>query len=332
MARKNAKITGICSGILVAAAATTTQAASVEDFHLNFDVGHAIDGNFDGYGRDKGFYSDTGGGSVSAEATAWANTYNNPTSPVAGDIPGSSTWSNEGGSGTEYASSFRTALVRFSGNGIGVRIDPPSGGDAGLGDNVTETGSSGQHALDNIGVHEFILFEFNQAVTIKEAAIGWPSGTGSLDTDFTLLAYTGNNIAAGAAGEIQDGFGGSDTDIASDMSLFNSNDGDGSGTVGFTQGGWEMFNVFDMQRDQFTDIGNTNNVASTYWLVGAQNQHLLDSNHVHRDHYADFGKLLGLKGHVPSHGGGGGGGNAPEPGTLALLGIGMLGFMRRRRS
>lgn len=271
-------------------------------------------------------------GSASA-ATSFTWTYDNNSAPfsywdtsVAGlSIVSATAWANTGGTtsgaGTNYggANNYFQGQLRQDSGDYALRVLTTSGG-------LSEDGSSPNHAMDNSGAQEFILFEFSQAVALTDLAIGWPDAGSSYDTDMSVLAYTGagaptmSSFVAGTANGTGAGAGGS------------------AGKLGLTAAnGWGFIsNIANVPVDAAgspaygasKSIGNTGSIASKYWLIGAYNHHLgggLSANN-------DYVKLAALGGAIP---GGcttpGGCGGVPEPGTLGLLGLGLFGLVRRHR-
>lgn len=168
--------------------------------------------------------------------------------------------------------------------------------------------SSPQHAVDNRGVHEFILLEFQMPTTLKQLKIGWPSS--SYDTDMTVMAFTGSAAFP--------------TFTRNDMFNRNSDTGDTTGTTrGLTNAGWTLIsNPEDIRpSDGLTSIGNDGNVSSSYWLVGAYNK-FISGNGLINDGY-DYFKLKKVAGYKGDN-------RVPLPTTAALLGLGLLALGRRK--
>lgn len=203
---------------------------------------------------------DTVGG-VTATATAWANTAN-----------------GSEGSNTVLASAY---ISPWSG-GLGVKHDD------------SENTGSPQHAMDNDGRKESILFSFTgDKVNLTSSYFGWIS----TDSDFSVYAYTG----AGAG----------------------SVSGLTYGTL--TSNGWTLVGHYnEISNGATKSFANT--IFSSYWLIGAYNGAGADSKN-------DYFKLKTVSGlactdNPSGQGCGGGGSQVPEPGTLLLVGVGMLGLSR----
>lgn len=271
---KNAIALGLVGGVL-ALSAQSVSAATTFSWYYNssnpdpFTWSNAADGSPDG---------DTSDSTVTiSNATAWANT---------------------NGTDGSAAAKFLAQTLEDSGT-YNLRVRTVYGNDV-----VGSDSGTPNHAMDNSGAQEFILFEFNKAVALTDVAIGWPDSTNSEDSDMTFLAYTG----AGAPGSLT-------SRTAADL----------------TTNGWTSYwHVSDVPKDgsgpncgglcgDFKSIGNAG-IASKYWLVGAYNQHVGGGAGFTTGN--DYIKLAALKGSYvtpPPPG-------VPEPASLGLIGLGLLGL------
>lgn len=244
-----------------------------------------------------------------SNATAWANTEG----AAADDQP--FTNYQQQGFGTSSTGSLRVATI--VGHGTSAGGSEPTG--------------SPDHAIDNQGAHEFVLFEFSDAVTLNSLKISFPGGS-TPGTDVSILAYKG----AGAPNMAL-----IDSDTAGGLYDPITNPGGTvePGDLGDTNT-WERtaFNANESDENTGLGLGVTGfsmTTESKYWLVGAYNKHLGGIANT----TVDAIKLAGLGGNFkfcppgnPGPGctpGGGGGGNVPEPSTLTLAALGMLGGIRR---
>ncbi len=196
----------------------------------------------------------------------------------------------------------------------------------------SESTDSPQHALDNEGRFEMILFDFgNEQISLEQVDIGWKYD----DADISVLAYTGtdpfnlDNYNVDGTNENLTGTGGWDVVGNYDADSF-------SGMTAIVQG-------HDADGDGFDSNGDAV-VSSSYWLIGAYNPVFNPSG---TDcvptpssqycngplEYADHMKIAQLAGSIidtpppppppPT--------SVPEPGTLLLLASAMLITPRVRR-
>lgn len=181
-----------------------------------------------------------------------------------------------------------------------------------------ENANGGQHSMDNNGATDLMALSFSKATALTSISLGWTQ----TDADISVLRYTGSATTLAAA--------------VSGKTL-------GNGVTGLLTAGWELVGHYaDLQLDTSAPIKTaniTNAGSSSWWIVSAYNAsygvgtnanggttatdavntvaHLTAGN--------DYVKLLQVAGKVETSN------KTPEPGSLALMGVAMVGFMATRR-
>lgn len=158
--------------------------------------------------------------------------------------------------------------------------------------------SAPEHAIDNNGRYEMALLSFTGgAVNLTGANFSY-SGS---DSDYTVLAYTG---AAGGESLV--------------------------GKTWATLSGWTLVGNYSSSSSGNKSFNNA--TYSSFWLIGAYNPLGGTSNSTYSG--TDAFKLASVSGDLCTSGtpGCGGGNNSvPEPGSIALIGLGLLGLIRARK-
>jgi hypothetical protein len=228
---------------------------------------------------------------LAANATQWN---------LSSTIPAGITSINAYSVGTAATSTFASASWSSYTGGLGVRTLSPS----------LESTTSPEHAVDNVGSIEALLFRFDTSTILDKLSIGWPSPT-AYDSDISILRYTGtltNNA------------------LPTDRNITGEKISD------LITRGWEFVGSYNATQGVVEDI-NPNNLSSSFWLISAYSSSwgsgLGESN---VDGGNDYFKLSQLVGTAGGGGGGGGVGSVPEPTSLLLLAGGMLGWRVNRKS
>lgn len=167
-------------------------------------------------------------GAGTASATTW--TYGSTGPASAGGLSATASAI----SATNATTASITASTAYYSGGLGVT-------------SAGEVKTSPQHAIDNNGAIESVLFSFsdgvsgstyNEKVNLSSVSFGWASG----DSDFSVYAYTG----AGAGNPI------------------------GLTYTNLTSNGWTLIGHYNGGATG-ASYAISNSVYSSYWLVGAYN-------------------------------------------------------------
>ncbi len=209
-------------------------------------------------------------------------------------------WSCGSGSSQVTATAWSTATnTGGTGNYRDARLDIHSGSGFGVVNREQNNGDarSPEHAMDNERGSDLIALSFAQSVSLSSLSIGWYSG----DSDLSILAYTGAGTPPSLSGK-------------SASSLLSA----GSG--------WTL--IGNYANTAPSENINAANISSSWWLISAYNS-AFGSGSGSIGMGNDYVKLLSVAGSPyqpppPPPG-------VPEPGTLALAGVALLGAWRMRR-
>ena len=199
---------------------------------------------------------------------------------------------------TATGNKFETAFIGNYGGDLGVTSQP-----GGFGTNTELNGtnqpntSNNQHAVDNVGAYDALVFSFSSAVTLSDVSLGFPSASSGLDSDSTILYYKGTGTPSStlSARTVADLVSSGDWGIATNI----GNMAQGSNATGLST-----------------------SISSKYWLVGAYMGIGGNSIGGAVDTGNDFFKVNGLTVKAST---------VPEPSSIALLGLAGAGLLLSRR-
>ncbi|MDP1864607.1 MAG: exosortase-dependent surface protein XDP1 [Thiobacillus sp.] len=180
-----------------------------------------------------------------------------------------------------------------------------------------ESTSSPQHAIDNNGAIETVMISFSNGVggitsadkvSLTSASFGWSQ----TDADFSVYAYSG-------------------TGTPSVLGLTYS-------SLTSPSNGWTLIGHYNNAASSSAKtVSFANTVYSSAWLIGAYNGLTTSSGASSGNDYFKLASVTGNKcpatGTPPSGCGSSGtpSGGVPEPGTILLVGAGLLGMTRMSR-
>lgn len=171
-------------------------------------------------------------------------------------------------------------------------------------------GRSPEHAIDNQERYEMALLSFDAPVQLTAVKLGWASN----DSDITVLAYTG---LAGS------GITAPNTVLGSAA----TNNFVGINYSSLTTKGWAAIGHYSNVGTATAKAINAGGIASSYWLIGAYNPLAINplANPAGPTSFSsssyDYVKLASVIGVMA----------APEPGSMALVGLAGIALVIVRR-
>lgn len=199
------------------------------------------------------------------------------------------------------------------------------------------------HAVDNQGATEAILLNFGSSTVLSSIGLGYTSNGQCKDNTTGAITVLGTNAACPTGTTLQTG-------MSVDVSVFRWTGAAAPApnlttTSATTMTGWELVGNYGNMVPDTSNPYNTVNTAgktSSWWLISAYNSGFTGASYTTGsstlDNGNDYFKLYAVAGTACATnlvggvcGGTSGSGKLPEPATLALTSVALLGVAGLRR-